>query len=448
MRATWEAIQDKIKAQIPRHAFALWINPLTFLECRDHTLVLGCPNRFSRDWVAQNYLGLIRQQLGEASNGAWDVDLKVHRSTPDGLGLSDEEPPAQLAFPNFPPTSPPFRLAFNKAYTFDRFVVGQSNEFAFSASRAFSREHHPDYQTLMMLSATGLGKTHLSQAIGNAILEQSPGCRVLYMTAEDFTNEMIAALKARCIERFKEKYRRSCDVLLLEEVHFLSGKEKTQVELGHTLDALAHARKKVIFTSALPPQDIPRLSTDLCSRLTAGLVTTIDKPDLDTRLKILTRKAAEFGIPLSDEVIQLLAERLRGDVRRIESALKCLKAKRELLHANIDTDLAREVLACLTTPPERIITLQKVAALVCKYYKIDAEGLRSKSRKKIHALPRSIYIYLCRRHTEETLEAIAQSVNRTHSTALYASETIRRKIKTDPGVRKQVELLSKQLEGK
>lgn len=447
MRATWEAIQDKIKAQIPKQAFALWINPITYLESRDHTLVLGCPNRFSRDWVAENYLGLIRRQLGDLGNGLSDVRLKVHRTAGDGLSACELDPPAQMSFPNFPQTRAPFRMLFNDAYTFDRFVVGQSNEFAFSASKAFSREHHPDYQTLMMLSTTGLGKTHLSQAVGSAILEQSPDCRVLYMTAEDFTNEMIAALKSKSIERFKEKYRRGCDVLLLEEVHFLSGKEKTQVELGHTLDALANAKKKVIFTSALPPQEIPRMSTDLCSRLTAGLVTTIEKPDLDTRLKIITSKASEFGLRLPEEVIQLLADRLQGDVRRIESALKCLKAKSELLHAKINADLARGVLACLT-PPEQTITLHKVAAIVCKYYKVDPESLRSKSRKKIHALPRNMYIYLCRRYTEETLEAIAQSVNRSHSTALYAAETVRRKIKTDPLLRKQVTLLTRELEGK
>ena len=231
----------------------------------------------------------------------------------------------------------------------------------------------------------------------------------------------------------------------MEEVHFLSGKEKTQLELGYTLDVLANENKKIIFTSSLAPKDIPRMSKELTSRLTSGLITSIGKPDYETRVKILRKKALELSLVLSDDILSLLARNLNNDVRQMESSLKCLKAKSELLKARIDMDLAKEVLRCLVSH-ERTIGLQDIEKLICRYYRIEPELLRSNSRKKIHAYPRNVYLYLCKRHTDETLENIASSVRRTHSTTLYAAEVIDRRIKTDTQVRKQIRFLSRKLE--
>ena len=323
--------------------------------------------------------------------------------------------------------------------------MGPCNEFAYSASRALAHEKRFDYQTLLMLANTGLGKTHLSQAVGNCILANRPQTRVLYMTAEDFANEMISALKNNRIEAFKDRYRRGCDVLLLEELHFLSGKEKTQAELGYTLDALANENKKVVFTSAIPPKDIPRMSRDLASRLTSGLVSTIDNPDYLTRMRILEGKAIEHGLQLPEEIKQHIAGRLKHDVRKIESAIKCLKAKRELLGAKLTLAMAKEVLGCLASEAS-LISSETVAEVVCRYFKLDPGILASKSRKKIHAYPRSIYVYLCRRHTDETLEGIAGTINRSHSTVLYASEMIQQKMRSDKQMKHQIEFLSQRLE--
>jgi chromosomal replication initiator protein len=274
---------------------------------------------------------------------------------------------------------------------------------------------------------------------------EDPKCRVFYIAAEQFTNEMITALKNNCIDGFKNKYRKSCDVILLEEVQFLSGKEKTQLELGHTLDVLANDHKKILFTSSLPPKDIPSLSGELRSRLTSGLVTVINKPDFETRVKILDRKAAEHALALSRDILDFLANHLRRDIRQMESALECLRAKSELLKAKIDLDLAKEVVSCLVfarTP----ITAAQVRDLVCKYYKVDPDAIRSKSRKRTHACPRNIYIYLCRRYTDERIEEIAASIERSHSTALYAEEMVEHRMKTDDKFKIQVQFLSRQLE--
>jgi chromosomal replication initiator protein len=296
------------------------------------------------------------------------------------------------------------------------------------------------WRSLFILSNTGLGKSHLSQAVAHAVMEKDPNLRVIYLTAEDFINEMIFALKNNRIEDFKNKFRRRCDVLLLEEVHFLSGKEKTQIELGYTLDALANENKRIIYTSSFLPQNIPNLAKELSSRLTSGIITTIDKPDFATRIKILGRKASEQGLSLSEDIFHLLARELGSDIRQMESSLRCLKAKSELLRAEINIDLAREV-------PMPIFPRNSVTKEVKISLPYSRSNLRSwnPNPEKVHAYPRNIYVYLCRHHTDMTVEDIGRSLNRNHSTILYASEVIEHKMKVDKKLRNQVEFLSRKL---
>jgi chromosomal replication initiator protein len=446
MKAIWESVTEQIKAEIPQKNFFLWINPINPISKENGSLVLGCPNKFSLRWVTENYLGLIKDKLKQEGCGDLNLTLKVQDPSRNSAGAAATPGPRQLNLPNVPAQGRPRRRAFHRNFTFERFVVGRCNEFAYSASRVMAQSEKSDYNALMMLSNTGLGKTHLSHAVGNAILEKNPRRRVLYMTAEDFANEMILALKNNCIEEFKRKYRRECDVLLLEEVHFLSGKMKTQAELGYTLDALANDNKKIIFTSALTPKDIPRMSMDLSSRLTAGLIASIEKPDYQTRTKIIARKAVEENLNLSEQIVHLIASAIKKDVRKMESTLKCLRAKSELLNARIDVDLTKEVLSCLASS-EPSITPKGIAELVCRYFKVEEAMLQSKSRKKLHAYTRNIYAYLCRRHTDKTLGEIAETINRTHSTVLYASEMVERNMRTDARLRNQVDFLSEKIKG-
>jgi len=445
MKTAWGEIKNQIKTRVPDNTFSLWIKPIAFLQAEKGAVVLGCPNRFSKDWVVENYLDLIREKFNAMADEPVDVQLKVqHRKrTPSPATLLPH--PEQLTLPGMPQKKRPRRLLLNSQFTFDRFIVGQSNEFAYSASKNIALGNPSDYHSLLMLSNTGLGKTHLSQAIGHTILAANPRSRVFYMTAEDFTNEMIASLRNRRIEAFKNRYRRMCDVLLLEEVHFLGGKEKIQAELGYTLDALTQDRKKIIFTSSLPPKDIPQMSKELSSRLTSGLVTTIGGPDYHTRVKILEEKARAYNVSLSKDVVHFLAGRLKRDVRQMESALKCLKARAELVGAKINMDLAREVVSSLVSG-ESSITTEKIMTLVCEYYKVDPEMLSSRSRKKVYAYPRNIYAYLCRKYSDETLESIGRTLNRSHSTVVYATELVEKKMKTDRSMKHQVGLLSKRLD--
>jgi chromosomal replication initiator protein len=438
MSAVWDQVKDQIRSNLPKNSFSLWIHPISCLETTGTSMVLGCPNRFSKNWVMENFLGLIREKLETVGMGHIAVDFKVQPRKREPSAASLPVDPDQLALPSLPPRR---NLWLKSQFTFDRFIVGQSNEFAYSASRSMASGGPCDYPSLLMLANTGLGKTHLSQAIGHTILKKHPESRIFYMTAEDFTNEMVSSLKAGRIEAFKKRYRQGCDILLLEEVHFLGGKEKIQAELGYTLDALANDNKRIVFTSALPPKDVPRMSRELTSRLTAGLVTTIADPDYETRVQILTRKAGACQVTLSKEVIHYLAERLRRDVRQMESALTCLKARAELLGARIDMDLAKEVAAALVSG-DQCITPAAIIDLVCKYYRVEPEMVRSLSRKKVYAYPRNIYAYLCRHYSDETLAEIGKTINRSHSTVLYSVEQVAHRMKTDRNLKHQVEFLS------
>jgi chromosomal replication initiator protein len=444
MSSIWDNVKREIEPAIPKKSFQLWINPVTFLENKGDTIVLGCPNKFSRDWIRDNYMGLIEQRLGSLGSSHYKLALKI--KSPGKSSESGDIPRElkQLTLPHMPTKRRNGRGWLHREYTFDRFVVGQCNEFAYSASKAVALGDNQPYNPLFMLAGTGLGKSHLTQAIGHAILDRDSSVRVCYITAEDFVNEMIFSLKNGRIDEFKNKYRRCCDVLLLEEVHFLGGKAKTQIELGYTLDALTNEDKKIIFTSPLLPKDIPTLTKELSSRLTSGVITKLEKPDFNTAVKILENKAIERGLSLSEDIIHLFAKHLTQDIRQMESALRCLKAKSELLKADMNLDLAREVLRCHVTEQEPI-TMQHIEEHVCRYFKIEPEVLRSKSRKKIHSYPRSVYVYLCRHYTDATLEDIGKSINRNHSTILYASEVIAHKINVDSKIKRQLSFLQKKL---
>ncbi len=444
MTNIWEDLKDQIRGVIPEKSFSLWINPLTLLEQREDNLVLGCPNKFSLNWVTENYMPLFQENLDMMGERHCRLTLRV--VTPSSALPPDFlQDRRQLTLPNMPINANGGPRALNQDFTFDRFVVGRCNEFAYAASKALAIEGQFPCSSLFIVAKTGLGKSHLSQATAHALLESNAKLKVIYITAEDFVNEMIFALKNHRIDEFKNKYRRSCDVLLLEEIHFLSGKEKTQLELGYTLDALANDHKRIIFTSSLLPKDVPNLTKELASRLTNGIITTLDTPDYETRIKIIERKSSEQGLALSQEILHLLAKDLTGDIRQIESALRCLKAKASLMSATIDTGLAKEVLRSHVPTHKLLTTIEDVKTLVCQYFKVDPALLESKSRKKIHAYPRNVYVYLCRQHTDRTVEEIGRSLSRNHSTVLYASEVIEHKMKMDKRVKNQIDFLTNKL---
>lgn len=444
MSTVWDEVKNHIRSILPEKSYSLWINPISLIDDKDNTLILGCPNKFSMNWIIEHYRSTMEEKLKE--NGKrYNLVFKV--STPKTKPAEPDifKKPSQSKIPTVPVKKSRGRIRFNNEYTFERFVVGSCNEFAYSASKAMASDINCNYDSLFMRANTGLGKSHLSQSIGHMLLNNNPDVRAYYITAEEFVNEMVSALKNNRIEEFKNRYRRSCDVLMLEEVHFLSGKEKFQAELGHTLDALSNDRKKLIFTSSLLPKDIPNMSKELSSRLTSGLITTLEKPDYNTRVKIIEKKSSEQNLPLSEDIVHLFAEKLTKDIRQIESTLRCLKAKSEFMKVKIDYDLASEVLKYHISD-QSSVSLDEIKNIICKYYKIESSVLPSKSRKKIHTFPRNMYVYLSRNFSQATLEEIGKSINRNHSTVIYSSEVIEKKIKIDRKIKNQADFLSQKLQ--
>lgn len=444
MSSRWEKVKNHIRERLPENSFSLWINPITLLNESEDALVLGCPNKFSMNWVMENYIGIMEEELGSMGNKNYKIMLEVRTPEKREVAPGPLEQSRQLTLPNLGTNKINGGRTFNKEFTFNRFVVGSCNEFAYTASKALASGESWSYDSLFILANTGLGKSHLSQSIGHAILENNIDVRVNYITAEDFVNEMVFAIKNNRTEEFKKRYRRSCDVLILEEVHFLSGKEKTQQELGHTLDILANDGKKIIFTSVLLPKDIPNMSKELSSRLTSGIITTLERPDYDTRINIIERKSSEQNLCLSDDIKHLFAKNLTRDVRQIESVIRCLKAKSELLKAKIDLSLAKEVIKCHVEDHNQV-SIEGIKKIICQYFKIDPAVLQSKSRKMIYSYPRNMYVYLCRNYSSATLEEIGRSVNRNHSTIVYSSEVIERKIRLDNRAKNQVNFLKEKI---
>ena len=442
MESVWTQIKTQIHKKMPHHSFMVWIEPLEWLEHRDNKVVLGCANIFARKWVVNHYVDLIKAEIDRAFQKPCEVTLEASDGHKDnGVCQIDEK---QLPLPHIERRKR-LRCILHKNFTFDQFVVGKSNDFAHNAALSLASGENVCNNNLFLLSKTGLGKSHLSQAIGNHILNQNSDIRVCYMTAEDFTNAMVYALRHDGIEKFKDKYRRQCDVLLLEDVQFLSGKEKTQHELGYTLDALLAADKKLIFTSTHLPDDIPKMDGKLTSRLSSGIISNIESPDYETRVRIIKRKVSLKSIEIPEDVIHYLASELTQNVRQLESGLIGVAAKASLLKVPADVKLAESVVRNIARRFQQI-TVESIQKLVCKYCKISTEEMLSRSRKRSISQPRQIAMYLARRYTDQSFQAIGRCFNRYHATTLHAISTVERHMREQGPVQKQVEFLSRRLE--
>ena len=444
MNNIWNEVKASIKSGIPAHTFRMWIEPLQLARCDENRIVLYSPNFFSRKRVLENYGDLIQSEINSFLGR--DCQLSIEISATNALAKhkpkADEYP--QLLLPKINLCPHNGRL-MKKDFTFDHFVVGENNDFAYSASLSMASRKNSSQNALFLLAKTGLGKSHLTQAVGHHILSEHPSDRVYYMTAEDFSNEMVDAYQHGSINAFKEKYRNQCDVLLLEDVHYLKGKERTQDELAFVLDTLFEAGKKIIFSSCYLPGDIPKLDDKLRSRLSCGLISNIDPPDFRTRVRILKKKAKLKGCEVPEEVIYYLASELTEDVRQLESGLIGVASKSLLLGEPIDLGLAKSVTKNIVRQ-QKNVTIDVIKKLVCKHYNISIKDIASSSRKQSIVRPRQIAIYLSRRYTDAPLQTIGKSFNRYHATALHSIGTVEQGLKENGPLQKQVEFLSQKLE--
>jgi len=443
MELIWNEAKAALKDRIPGHSFRMWIEPLRFHKQQDSSLILHCPNVFSRRRIREHYRAIIESEICQVAGKPLTLIFEVS-SNGKGKRPLGEEPELQLPLPTISGHMNRGKL-LRRNFTFDQFVVSQNNDFAYQAALSLASGKGTVGSSLYLLSNTGMGKSHLSQAVGNHIIAKFPNERIFYITAEDFTNECTDAFRNNTIDQFKKKYRSSCDVLLLEDIHYISGKKQTQIELSVILEALLDSEKKIIFSSCYLPAEIPRLNDKLASSLTCGLISTIEPPNYRTRIRILEKKAQANGYALPQEVLQYLAGELLEDVRQLESGLNGVTAKSKLLGMPIDLTLAESVVKNLIRRKKKI-TINVIKKLVSKEFSVSVQDLVSRSRKQGIVRPRQIGMYLSRRYTDAPLQEIGKSFNRYHATAMHGIGIVENEMNRNSPVRKQVELLCRKLE--
>ena len=441
MDSHWEIVKQHFKSKLAASAYQLWIEPLQANQGDSGELILECPNPFFLHWVHNNYLTDIAREYQALAGGLNQIKLGLSKKPPR---LEIQPQQVQRCIPILSPPKGWARL-LNKNFTFERFVVGASNRLAFQASRALASDDTLYSKTLYLSSQSGLGKSHLSQAVGNYIQTHFRSNRVFYLTAEDFANEMVTALRQGNIHQFKDKFRQQCDTLLLEGVHFLSGKEKIQTELCYTLDFLADLNKKLVFTSPYLPAEIPHLRQELVSRLSGGVITPIDPPDFSTRVNILKNKSSDFQTRLPHEVLEHLATYLTQDVRQMVSALDNVILKAATLKVPVDLGLADEVLQDFQVVSQKL-KIEDIQQLSGKVYQVRLEDLLGRSRKRKVVLARNLAIYLSRHYLQKSLKELARSFRRTHSTILHSLECVERDLKVSPKFAAELEFLEKKLQ--
>lgn len=452
MQKVWEKVKTELKAQIPGHSYRMWIEPIEFVRSQGPAVVLSCPNFFSRKRVHEHYSGLIEEQFKQQEPKLCKLVLEIPKKNEKAIKSADADPLRpdalpQLSLPNIPFKGSGTGQLLRKEFTFDRFVVGNNNDFAYSAALSLASRQEVNQHSLFLLSRTGLGKSHLSQAIGHYILDRFPNENVYYITAEDFMDEMVRAFRTNSMDRFKMKYRNQCDVLLMEDVHFLTGKERTQVELAQALDFLFNADKKIIFTSCYLPAEIPKINEQLRSRLTSGLISNIEAPDFQTRMKILNKKTETLHCDISPRVLEYLAGELSENVRQLESGLISVTTKSSLMKTPIDIRLAESVVKNIVHQ-KQTVTVDYIKKLVCEAFNITPSEIVSRSRKKHIVRPRQVAIYLSRKYTDQPLQAIGKSFNRYHATAIHSIGVVEKGIKSDEGLKRQLEILQGRLDSR
>jgi chromosomal replication initiator protein len=442
MEEIWVKAKTSIRETLASDTFNLWIKPLQFKEMKEGHVVLECPNTFFKEWVNRHYLKTLREAIQTISGGDCQISLKA---APKGNRFSSpHNGNGQMVLPKMEAVA--FGgIRLNKRFTFERFVVGPCNQFAHSAAWAVANRIGIHYNPLLFYSDVGLGKSHLSTAMGNYMLKKWPETRICLVSAEGFVNELVTALRRDGITSFKEKYRKHSDILVIDGVHFFSGKPTTQAELSHTLDTLYNDGKQIILTSIVPPEDIPKMGEGLKSRLGCGLVVRLQTPKPETRRRILEAKALAEGVRVPDPVLDYLASHMNGNVRQLEGAIIGIIAQSSLMHRSIDLDLARESLRNVVKEEESIITIELIQEVVGRYYRVGIDQMKSRSKRRDIYLPRQVAMYLCRKLTNESLEAIGRTFNKRHASVIYSIANMERKVREDSRMAHQIEFLTEKI---
>jgi chromosomal replication initiator protein len=426
----WDQILARIETKVNRHSFYTWFKPTSFLAEDRASVTVRVPNAFFNDWLTKHYSGVISEAMTELNKGGLAVTF-VSDAQGDAVGVSfsPEEVAALETAP--PPATVPGPAGLNPRYTFDTFIVGSSNQFANAASRAVAEAPSRSYNPLYIYGGVGLGKTHLMHAIGQYVLQHDRHLKLTYISSERFMNEMINAVRYDRIIDFRERYR-TVDVLLVDDIQFLAGKEGTQTEFFHTFNALYDSQKQIVLSSDCPPHEIPQLEERLRSRFEWGLIADIQSPDLETKVAILKKKAEAEAVPLPDNVAIYIAGKIKSNIRELEGSLIRLIAYASLTGQEITLPLAQDVLKNILDHEVKAVTIEIIQKFVADYYNLKLVDLKSRNNSKSVAKPRQIAMYLCKSLTHASLPEIGRSFGgKHHSTVIHSIRKVEDQRKKD-----------------
>lgn len=427
------SILAAISKRVNHQSFDMWFNPISSARKDDSTIYLGVPNEVFRDWITNNYFDVIEESLHELNLDTYQLKFSI-----DENPASEPAPSASTSDSYYAartvavdgsgsgagvvrsPEAEPTELPLNPKYTFDKFVVGKCNELAHAASLAVVDMPSKTYNPLYVYGGVGLGKTHLMHAIGHAIKQQKQGLRLTYLSSERFMNELINAIRYDKTIRFRDKYR-NIDVLLIDDIQFLAGKERTQEEFFHTFNALYDAQKQIVISSDCPPREIPTLEERLHSRFEWGLIADIGPPEFETKVAILKRKAELDKISLPDEVAEFIASKIKSNIRELEGSLVRLTAYASLRGLPVDLDLAHEVLRSIIAEESGGVSIDLIQKTVATHYRLKVADLKSKNNSRIIAVPRQVAMYLCKTLTKASLPEIGREFGGKHHTTVLHS---------------------------
>ncbi|MFZ5634227.1 MAG: chromosomal replication initiator protein DnaA [Bacillota bacterium] len=427
LNETWNHILSTLQVRINSPSIETWLHAMKPIAFIDDSLIIEVPDKFTKDWVADRYGPIIRSILYDFLEEEMNVEFILHQELPARILNKNKK------FSAHPEDTLPH---LNTKYTFDTFVVGNSNRFAHAASLAVAESPARSYNPLFIYGGVGLGKTHLMHAIGNHIISRSSPLKVLYITSEKFTNELINSIRDDKTVEFRNKYR-SVDILLIDDIQFLAGKERTQEEFFHTFNTLYEANKQIIISSDRPPKDIPTLEDRLRSRFEWGLITDIQTPDFETRTAILRKKAQLENLDVPDDILTYIAGKIQSNIRELEGALIRVIAFASFNKQEINLQLAETVLKdILPESKPRQITVGLIQQVVSDYFNLRPEDLKAKKRTRNVSFPRQIAMYLTREMTDLSLPKIGEVYGgRDHTTVIHAYERINSEMQLDPSLK-------------
>lgn len=446
----WEQALNIIKGEISEISFNTWIKSCTPISISDNILKLSVPNEFTKGILDTRYKDLLIQALKIVTSRKFKIEFYLESDLEEEKENDEKQKEEKKENTNDVDgsivVSDEMSATLNPKYTFQSFVIGNSNRFAHAASLAVAESPAKAYNPLFIYGGVGLGKTHLMHAIGHYILQENPKAKVVYVSSEKFTNELINAIKDDKNEEFRNKYRK-VDVLLIDDIQFIAGKERTQEEFFHTFNALHEENKQIILSSDRPPKEIPTLEDRLRSRFEWGLIADIQPPDFETRMAILKKKADVEGLNVPNEVMVYIATKIKSNIRELEGALIRIIAYSSLTNRDVSVDLASEALKDIISNKESApVTVKTIQESVANYYNLRIEDLKSQRRTRNIAYPRQIAMYLSRKLTDMSLPKIGEEFGgRDHTTVIHAYEKISENLKTDEGLQSMINDITKKL---